>query len=203
MSASLTNIRSIAISYGNFQYPPPKELLPFAHELSLTIIQALWKDWGRDEELVGRSQTGIGQLHGLRNGEVDLYAVNIPIVPALQQEGNLKIAWTRLWRNGYGLLFKPATDKSTTEKSTTESGNGELDFVFSPVWGNLLEPALDSLPTGSDAWAIHQNMASVTPLRASFGEPGVASLGFASEVAKVQDTQWLYGGRIWDIAVNK
>ena len=35
----------------------------------------------------------------------------------------------------------------------------------------LISPSLDSLPVGSDGWALHRGWVSVTPLRASFGEP--------------------------------
>jgi len=35
----------------------------------------------------------------------------------------------------------------------------------------LIDPSVDSLPVGSDAWAIHQGWISVTPLRSTFGEP--------------------------------
>lgn len=41
----------------------------------------------------------------------------------------------------------------------------------------LVHPPIDSLPFGTDAWAVHHAKASVTPLRTSFAEAGVDSYG--------------------------
>ena len=43
--------------------------------------------------------------------------------------------------------------------------------------GALVNPPLDSLPFGTDAWAVHHAKASVTPLRTSFAEPDEESYG--------------------------
>ncbi len=88
MSSSLSLIRSIALSYGLFTRPSPEEYVEPSHELALKIIRKLWAQWGKDPS-------------GLRNGEVDLYNVNIPLVPELLKEGGLEVAWTRIWRNTY------------------------------------------------------------------------------------------------------
>jgi len=212
MSAALSGTRAIALSYGNFQYPPPPELIPPANDISLRIIQALWNDWGRDEDTPGLSHFElehldqekdrvqiIGQTRGLRDGEVDFYAVNVPIVPTLLNDG-MKIVWTRLWRNVYGRLFKRDEDASTTGETVNGQAaeQDSLLFTFSPDWKDLLSPPKDELPYGTDAWGIHNDMATVTPLKASFGEPGAGSMGFGSEHKELVNSRWARGGRYWD-----
>lgn len=208
MSAAVARTRAIALSYGNFQYPPPPELLPPAHKISLRIIQALWNDWGRDEdsglsgfELEHMDQEKdrlqlLTQTRGLRDGEVDLYGVNVPIVPALLNDG-MKIVWTRLWRNVYGRLFKRGEKDSTTD-AAPNGQDDSLVFTFSPDWQGLLTPIKDELPYGTDAWGIHSDMATVTPLKATFGEPGAGSMGFGSESKELANSRWARGGRYWD-----
>lgn len=211
MSAAVSKTRAIALSFGNFQYPPPPELLPYAYKVSLRIIQSLWNDWGRDEDgdLSGFELEHIDQekdrvqlltqTRGLRDGEVDLYAVNIPIVPALLNDG-MKIVWTRLWRNVYSRLFKHGESTSTTDPGTTgqETDPDKLVFTFSPEWKGLLNPTKDELPYGTDAWGIHNDMTTVTPLRATFGEPGAGSMGLGSEHKELANSRWTRGGRYWD-----
>jgi tubulin--tyrosine ligase len=218
MSGSLSKKRSIALSYGNFVYPPPLELLPAAHALSLKIITRLWDDWGKDEDTEGLSNfvmehmdqekdrlRVLEQTRGLRDGEVDLYAINIPIVPALLREGGMKVVWARLWRNVYGRLFmrgdkdpKGQTSAEVSQVETRVAKGDELVFSFSPDWTGLLNPTKDALPYGTDAWGIHNDLATVTPLKASFGEPGVGSMGFGSEHLENLNSRWVRGGRIWD-----
>lgn len=74
--------------------PVPPQLFDPAHRLSSRIIQSLLSNWGTDES-------------GIRNGEVDLYNVNIPMVNSLLSEEGMPVVWTTIWRNAYGRLFKP------------------------------------------------------------------------------------------------
>jgi tubulin---tyrosine ligase len=179
MSAALSRVRAIALSYGSFGHPA-KDLGPAAHELALKIIKALWDDWGRDEESDGLSQFVLEHMdqekarsilleheRGKRDGEVDLYTLNIPLVPELAQEGGIKVAWTRFWRNEYGKLFKQGImEKDKETKDATEASNatktpGDLVFSFSPDWTDIINPDKDTLPYGTDAWAIHSALSSL------------------------------------------
>ena len=172
MSSSLSKIRSIALSYGTMVHPIPEAYFEPAHNQGCRIINHLWNNWGEDE-------------CGLRAGEVDLYSVNIPMIERILEADGLKICWTRVWRNSYGRLFRNVSGgvgsptvavgrdliTGQTQTSCLEEATGSLLFKWSPEMGELVSPPLDILPVGSDAWAVHRGLISVTPLRASFGEP--------------------------------
>ena len=183
LSSSLSQMRSIGLSYGTMEKPTPYTYFEPAHALAAKIIRHLWDNWGQDEG-------------GLRNGEIDLYSVNIPMIRELLSEEGLPIIWTRLWRNSYHRLFKAHTlehaaelehepslagpDSTTTPLTQTTSQGAEgvspnkiggLIFKFSPDMTGLINLQHSSLPEGSDSWAIEKGWVSVTPLRASLGEP--------------------------------
>ena len=177
MSSSLSKIRSIAISYGTVVHPTPTTYFEPAHELGCRIINQLWNNWGQD-------------AHGLRQGEVDMYSVNIPLIEGLLSDTGLRICWTTMWRSSYGRLFKnisaegkladssvkaagpdSATNAQTTADVPDSQEIGDLLFKWGPDMVDLINPPLTSLPVGSDGWAICKGWVSVTPLRASFGEP--------------------------------
>ncbi|KIO25778.1 hypothetical protein M407DRAFT_207567 [Tulasnella calospora MUT 4182] len=190
LSACLSKTRAIALSFGTFRDVERADLGDYANTLGAKIIQKLWEDWGRDEE-------------GIRNGEVDLYNVNIPIVNELRQPEGLEILWTRIWRNSYGQLFKrkedgrktevireagpdappepPTSIKTSPSDSELPETSSALVFQFAPRIDALVNPPLEMLPHGSDGWAMHYRKASVTPLRASFAEPLLESLCLATE----------------------
>ncbi|TCD71507.1 hypothetical protein EIP91_008888 [Steccherinum ochraceum] len=193
LSSSLSKTRSIALSYGTVIHPTPTEFFQPAHLLSTRIIKYLWDNWGTDDG-------------GLRNNEVDLYNVNIPMIQELLSDKGLDIYWTKIWRNTYGRLFKAhATSKPATSPAGPDSLNeppvelGEdaqkdeekdkLVFKFAPDIAPLINPTKASLPAGSDAWAISNGWASVTPLRASFAEP--------TGVAEPQETVQQLDKRLW------
>ncbi|OCH96186.1 sure-like protein, partial [Obba rivulosa] len=181
LSSSLSRIRSIALSYGTVVHPTPTAWHEPAHVFGSRIIRYLWDNWGADEG-------------GLRNGEVDLYNVNIPMIEDLLSEEGVTICWTHIWRNSYGRLFKVHTPGEAVVAPTMSAGPdspnedpehqprlgedkaapkdvGKLFFKFAPDMKDLINPSASSLPVGSDGWAIRRGWASVTPMRASFAEP--------------------------------
>ncbi|KAK0208340.1 survival protein sure-like phosphatase/nucleotidase [Desarmillaria ectypa] len=172
LSASLSQTRSIAISYGTVLHPTPVTFFEPAHILGIRIINHLWGNWGKDKG-------------GLRRDEVDLYNINIPLIQELLTEEGLKICWTTMWRNSYSKLFKqlqafdleedtsPAAgpDAPAISESTGVDRSSDLLFKWSPEMDGLIRPSESSLPVGSDGWAIHKGWVSVTPLCASFAEP--------------------------------
>lgn len=88
MSSSLAMVRSIALSYGVFVHPNPPEFEQPSHELALKIVEKLMDNWGQDST-------------SPRNGEVELYNVNVPLVKKLLEPGGVEVVWTRIWRNRY------------------------------------------------------------------------------------------------------
>lgn len=187
MSSSLSKTRSIALSYGTVVHPTPTTFFQPAHILACRVITHLWSNWGQD--------TG-----GLKEGEVDLYSINIPLIEGLLTDEGLKIYWTTMWHNTYGRLFKQisehadesiGTSKAGPDALTVSSENrtaitpaGSLVFQFSPAMEGLIRPPPSSLPLGSDGWAIHNGFVSVTALRANFGEPP------AKAWAHVDENMW-------------
>jgi broad specificity polyphosphatase/5'/3'-nucleotidase SurE len=117
----------------------------------------------------------------LRNNEVDLYNINIPLIEGILSPEGLKVCWTTIWRNSYTRLFKSVSvddqERSGTALTTTPDPlpieTEGLLFKWAPEMKDLITPPLSSLPAGSDGWAIHQGYVSVTPLRATFGEPPI------------------------------
>ena len=156
----MSKIRSIAISYGTVHHPTSQSYYDPAHRLGARIIKHLWDNWGQDEG-------------GPRQGEVDLYNVNIPMIEGLLNEPGLPICWTRIWRNSYGRLFKaheerdPAAKKTISaagpdspdedpngtrtgilDQQTSPKDVGGLVFKFAPDMTDLISPS--SVPVGTD-----------------------------------------------------
>ncbi|KAI0274667.1 survival protein sure-like phosphatase/nucleotidase [Gloeopeniophorella convolvens] len=198
LSSALSQVRSIALSYGTVKRPTPETYFEPAHVLSARIIQHLWENWDKDQG-------------GLQNGEVDLYSVNIPMIEELLSEEGLPIIWTRIWRNTYHRLFKAHSPglaeelKRTTSQAGPDSMNtpssdseaqenpspanvGDLVFKFSPDMKDFINLPPSSLPEGSDSWAVEKGWVSVTPLRAGFGEPPAENLFAAG--GTIQDRMW-------------
>ncbi|KAG9001927.1 hypothetical protein FRB94_000689 [Tulasnella sp. JGI-2019a] len=194
LSGCLSETKAIALSYGTLKGFNPNDFKDEANSLSCKIIQCLWEDWGKDDE-------------GLRSGEVDLYNVNLPMIPELRQPNGVEVVWTTIWRNAYGMLFKrkeddqtsirmreagpDAPDKTSSKPSTPIQSDGQaatskrLTFHFAPAnMAGLVNPPLDTLPYGSDTWAILNAKASITPLRAAFMECSLESFCLGNELAE-------------------
>lgn len=160
--------------------PTPTTFDDPAHSHTVRIIKYLCSNWGQDEG-------------GLRNGEVDFYNVNIPMIEELLTNEGLPTVWSSMWRNSYGQLFQAlstaeaaakqgvspagpgsnpnagaAEDSPGAEIAPTDVGN--LVFKFSPDLSDIITPSPSSVPVGSDGWAIAKGYASITPLRACFAE---------------------------------
>ncbi|KAI6101957.1 survival protein sure-like phosphatase/nucleotidase [Pisolithus croceorrhizus] len=146
MCGALSRTRAIAISYGSVHRITPTEWIEHAHLLSMRIIKHLWENWGRDA----------------RNGKVDLYTVNVPMIPRLATPDGLDIYWAFIWRNSYDRLFRALEESQAT--------TGVLSFEWGPDVGPLVSPDVSTLPIGSDGWAFSMGHATVTPLMACFAE---------------------------------
>lgn len=76
---------------------------------------------------------------------------------------------------------RPGTIVTTEGSNELPTASENLLFKFAPQIGPLVNPPFESLPHGSDGWAIHSAKASVTPLRAAFAEPGPSSMKLSTE----------------------
>lgn len=156
-----------------------------AHALSARVISSLLAPGGWGKDPVGLRGTG----------EVDLYSINVPMVPTLLEPGGVRISTTRIWRNSYARLFAAQPAESPTrdahhlpragpdapqarqagpthgQKDTDPEEVGGLVFKWAPEMSSLIKPDLGKIPVDSDAYAIHNGFVSVTPIRASFAEP--------------------------------
>lgn len=195
LAASLARHRSIAISYGTLvDSPPPGSVLDPAQVLGVKIIQHLWNNWAKDSS------------GGVRDGEVDLYSVNLPLVANLLTEESLKVYWTTVWRSSYHRLFQEVSGSKREVEVGSHGGPGAqsvtgsavktinpedvsrlLTFKWSP---DNVEPDLKDVPVGTDIWAVFQGHVSVNPMRAGYGEATVTELGVLE--GKEEGRLWRY-----------
>jgi hypothetical protein len=64
-----------------------------------------------------------------------------------------------------------SSQEPEAEAKVSPKRTGGLVFEFSPDMKDFINLPPSSLPEGSDSWAIETGYVSVTPMRASFGEP--------------------------------
>jgi tubulin--tyrosine ligase len=97
-------IPSIALSYGIFQKPTGPEILEAAHKISCSILKELW-------------ESGFAKTADRREGDdvVDLYNVNVPLVPSIVD--NPLVRFTSLAPARYGRLFSVAPKHSDADQS--------------------------------------------------------------------------------------
>lgn len=131
----------------------------------------------------------------------DVYNVNIPLIPEiLEQDANApKVAWTTLANRKYGRIFLPegqSQPESQAEKDAERAGPAAVPlnspdltkgqglrlpsqipkaFAFKPDLSSLVSPEATSLEPGTDLWALHQGITSITPLRATFAEGEISA----------------------------
>lgn len=86
----------------------------------------------------------------------------------------------------------PTPPPSTPSASTTKEQE-QIRFHFAPTMGPMLNPPVDQVPKGTDAWAFAQGYTSVTPIRAEYAGLHSAGRPFASDAPT---DKW--PGRIWD-----
>jgi tubulin--tyrosine ligase len=133
-------------------------------------------------------------------GFADIYNVNIPLTTDIlsQDSSAPKVQWTVMASRKYGRLFVPqeqAKPESQAEADAEEGGPAAVaihspppqqhnaptirstgtSFRFKPDIGALIQPDMSTLEPGTDIWAIHQGIVSITPLKASFEPAAVHS----------------------------
>lgn len=203
LSGALSGIRSIAVSYGTVKRPVPLELHEHAHDLSCRIIARLLASWpqpsahGMTPELYNINIPMVDELlperGGMRVVWTSMWRSRYgKLFKAIQEPSVAKSEASSSDVQAGGPDASPSTSAQATgnwepSSASTSTSVGDstkskpLTFKFAPDsdFQKLISPPLESLPVGSDGWAIAQNWASVTPLCASFAEPG--SVHFTGE----------------------
>ncbi|WWC70352.1 5'/3'-nucleotidase SurE [Kwoniella pini CBS 10737] len=96
-SLHVEHIPCIALSYGVVTRPVTSRVMELATDAAVDVCERLFGDWGYDED------------HEKGRHLVQIYSVNIPLVESDLQKDKRKTAWTNMWRNSYGRLFKATT----------------------------------------------------------------------------------------------
>ncbi|EPQ27116.1 uncharacterized protein PFL1_05398 [Pseudozyma flocculosa PF-1] len=193
-AASLSGVRSIAVSYGHFMTNPPTlqdrgeakgpglgpeplaAIRDVAHKLTVRILQRLWADWAGEKE-------------------VGCYSINVPLAETLRAPD---VFWTRIWENRYGPLFASSSIGSAAQAKGGEGEGGSAppppaylpasapvpqhSIHFAPQMSSLLRPR--SLEPGTDVWAVQNGYVSITRLRPNFMQ--VDSRGNGLDVASLE-----------------
>ncbi|KAM0756167.1 sure-like protein [Meredithblackwellia eburnea MCA 4105] len=110
LSAALTGLPSIALSLGLMTgyKPPPQNLVDGAVKAACSVVKQLWEmGWGEGAD------------------KVDVYTVNVPILPSVLAPGGPEIQWTTMARTQYQRLFKSIA--KAPEAKPAFSGDGEDD----------------------------------------------------------------------------
>ncbi|KAI6249780.1 putative tubulin--tyrosine ligase PBY1 [Erysiphe necator] len=165
LEAALCKHRSIAISYGFFSRNHDDEIINEASNLSLRLIEYLYKNW---------------------DNQVDLYSINIPLT---KNVGEKKVLWTNILQNywSHGSCFEEVEDTDEDDKleqstSKNENNSIQLDtpliekkiikhqhkhFKWAPRFTDV-NRSIEESPPGNDGWAVQNGYTSVTPLKANF-----------------------------------
>ncbi|KAN0063752.1 hypothetical protein ACQY0O_003802 [Thecaphora frezii] len=182
-TASLSGVRSIAVSYGHFMTNPPTlkdrgeargpgleaealvAVRDVAHKLTVQILQRLWAGWESEKD-------------------VGCYSINLPLAETLREP---QVFWTRIWENRYGPLFAASAESPAAVAAAVGSAGSDASGAggvmpppylpatappprhaihFAPQMGSLLRPK--RLEAGTDVWAVQNGYVSITRLRPNF-----------------------------------
>jgi 5'/3'-nucleotidase SurE len=116
-----------------------------------------------DEEVAAACETACHLITRLWNtwpADVDLFNINIPIVPVSSTP--LKVCLTEIHRITHGAFFKPVQSFSSMDGE----GSKVTSFRFAPTFpftNSHIEPEV-----GTDAWAVDSKHISVTPIKATW-----------------------------------
>ncbi|KAL2021254.1 hypothetical protein VTK56DRAFT_7333 [Thermocarpiscus australiensis] len=168
LEAAICRRRAVALSYAFFSRNHDPVIIAKASRQSVRVIEALVRDWPRD-------------------GSVDLYSVNVPLVETLE-EG--KVLFTGMLQNYWdeGSCFtevEGSVDGEDEDEERIREGEGDgseedgpnggakmachthKHFRWSPRFADVYR-SVDEAPPGNDGWAVKEGHTSVTPLKANF-----------------------------------
>jgi tubulin--tyrosine ligase len=142
--------RAIALSYAFFSRNHDPEIIRGASQLSVKVIEYLYKNWGEN---------------------VDLYSVNVPLVEGVESR---KIMWTKMLQNywGEGSCFQEVEDedgdadeeeqkiREREGQSNGEGGNKvtrhkHKHFKWAPRFTDVYKSVEEAGP-GNDGWVVKE-----------------------------------------------
>ncbi|CAO1614162.1 unnamed protein product [Sympodiomycopsis kandeliae] len=196
LSASLSNVKSIALSYGHFATVPGSVQKSIdASEIALKASQAYVSKEEDQKTVAPRELVEVAhqlsvdiveRLYEKWESNVGTYGINVPLAWTLKDP---KIYWTTTWRNSYPQLFKPVSQDKKGAPTThlpSHAPQPESHLTFSPEMTSMMAPQDDSI-IGTDTWAIVHGHVSITRVRPGFAEVPLA-VSDAGESRKV-DTE--------------
>ncbi|KAI9673124.1 MAG: hypothetical protein M1817_002986 [Caeruleum heppii] len=164
LEAAVCRKKAIALSYAFFSRNHDPYIIAGASRLSVRLIEHLHRHWIPD---------------------VDVYSVNVPLVPDVE---NHKIMYTRMLQNYWSLgsSFEAVEvdeeedpvereeeirrDETATAQETSDRNqvsHRHRHFKWAPKFADVYQSVERSEP-GNDGWAVKEGYTSVTPLKANF-----------------------------------
>ncbi|KAI9842259.1 MAG: hypothetical protein M1838_003199, partial [Thelocarpon superellum] len=163
LEAAVCGKKAIALSYAFFSRNHDPDIIAGASRLSVKVIEYLSAHFGPD---------------------VDVYSVNVPLVPEVEHH---KILYTQMLQNYWstGSSFQevdPVQDRPDAEKHEREIREEKVPeggapretahvthkhFKWAPNFSDVYQSVETSAP-GNDGWAVKNGYTSVTPLKANF-----------------------------------
>ena len=150
MEAAVCGKRSIALSFAFYSRDHDPKLIAGASRHAVRIIQHLHSNWAPD---------------------VDLYSINIPLIPEIESHATLyTYALQNYWTSGSSFEEVPASedgqDPGSHEKEIREDGEARASantatahkhkhFKWAPKFGDI-QRSVDASPPGNDGWALSQ-----------------------------------------------
>lgn len=159
LEAAVCKRRAIALSYAFFSKERPglpdsardPEIIAAATQLSMRLIENLYKNWGTD---------------------VDLYSINVPLIEGVEKR---KIMWTNMLQNYWkdGSCFKEVEDEEGNpeeeeqvirEREEGAEGSSEENitrhkhkhFKWAPRFVDVYKSVEEAGP-GNDGWAVKEH----------------------------------------------
>lgn len=169
LEAAVCKKRAVALSYAFFSRNHDSEIIAAASRRGVRVIERLWEEWPKD-------------------GSVDLYSVNVPLVEGLEGK---KVLYTEMLQNywGAGSCFTEvdgSVDGEDEDEERIREGEGRVEeeeggrggkemkgvhahkhFKWSPRFTDVYQ-SVEEAPPGNDGWAVKEGFTSVTPLKANF-----------------------------------
>ncbi|KAI9825616.1 MAG: hypothetical protein M1832_000960 [Thelocarpon impressellum] len=172
LEAAVCGTRAIALSYAFFSQNHDPEIIAGASRISVRLIEHLAATFA---------------------DSVDVYSVNVPLVPGV--EGN-KVVYTHMlqnyWTSGSSFAEADVEDEGPVEREAAireaeapagqearagEAGHRHRQFTWAPRFADVYKSVEGSAP-GNDGRAVQEGFTSVTPLQANF----MHAPGFAGEI---------------------